>query len=184
MKSELSNAILMLTRCPRKFNNTIPCCIHCNYRYLGDTCSENLEKESISLISDALDSLRDSGDTASHKEVVSERRIAEVLISIGVPAHLLGYRYLKYVVAEAYTDYKLLDSVTKELYPRVAIQFNTTSERAERAIRHAIEVAWMRGDPEVQHKVFKFSLDPDKGKPTNSEFIAAVVENLRLGDLI
>lgn len=101
---------------------------------------------------------------------------------IGVPAHIKGYQYLRTAILMAISDKEVINAVTKILYPTVAKQYQTTSSRVERAIRHAIEVAWDRGDVDTLNSFFGYTVQTDKGKPTNSEFIAMIADNLRLSN--
>lgn len=109
-----------------------------------------------------------------------ETEITSIIHEIGVPAHIKGYMYLREAITMVVNDMELLSAVTKELYPSIAKKFNTTASRVERAIRHAIEVAWGRGQIEAINKLFGYTVQNDKGKPTNSEFIAIIADNLRL----
>lgn len=109
-----------------------------------------------------------------------EAEITSIIHEIGVPAHIKGYMYLREAITMVVNDMELLSAVTKELYPSIAKKFNTTASRVERAIRHAIEVAWGRGQVETINKLFGYTIHNDKGKPTNSEFIAMVADKLRL----
>ena len=107
-------------------------------------------------------------------------QITEILHQIGVPAHIKGYYYLRDSILMAIADPEIINSVTKRLYPSVAKIYNTTSSRVERAIRHAIEVAWDRGDVEVLTSYFGYTIHTSRGKPTNSEFIALISDRLCL----
>ena len=106
--------------------------------------------------------------------------VTSVIHEIGVPAHIKGYQYLREAIMIAVDDMDVINAVTKVLYPEVAKRFNTTPSRVERAIRHAIEVAWDRGDLETLQKYFGYTVSNAKGKPTNSEFIAMIADRLRL----
>ncbi|GIM27935.1 stage 0 sporulation protein A [Clostridium polyendosporum] len=117
----------------------------------------------------------------ARKEPVDlESEITNIIHEIGVPAHIKGYMYLREAISMVVNDMELLSAVTKELYPSIAKKYNTTASRVERAIRHAIEVAWGRGQVEAINKLFGYTIHNDKGKPTNSEFIAMVADKLRL----
>ena len=109
-----------------------------------------------------------------------EAAITNVIHEIGVPAHIKGYLYLRDSITMVIDNVELLSAVTKELYPSIARKYNTTSSRVERAIRHAIEVAWGRGRVDVINNLFGYTIHNQKGKPTNSEFIALVADKLRL----
>ena len=107
-------------------------------------------------------------------------QVTEILHQIGVPAHIKGYHYLSDSILMAVEDPELINAVTKQLYPSVAKRYNTTSSRVERAIRHAIEVAWDRGDVDVLNSYFGYTIHNTRGKPTNSEFIAMISDKLCL----
>jgi two-component system response regulator (stage 0 sporulation protein A) len=109
-----------------------------------------------------------------------ETLVTNVIHEIGVPAHIKGYQYLRYAIIVAVEDMDVINSITKALYPQVAEAFSTTPSRVERAIRHAIEVAWDRGDLETLQKYFGYTVSNTKGKPTNSEFIALIADKLQL----
>ncbi|HZH60676.1 MAG TPA: sporulation transcription factor Spo0A, partial [Metabacillus sp.] len=106
--------------------------------------------------------------------------ITSIIHEIGVPAHIKGYLYLREAISMVYNDIELLGSITKVLYPDIAKKYNTTASRVERAIRHAIEVAWSRGNIESISSLFGYTVSMTKAKPTNSEFIAMVADKLRL----
>lgn len=114
------------------------------------------------------------------RELDLESRITCVIHEIGVPAHIKGYQYLREAIRLSVQDAEIINAVTKELYPKVAERFHTTASRVERAIRHAIEVAWDRGDLDVLNRYFGYTVSNAKGKPTNSEFIAMIADQLRL----
>jgi two-component system, response regulator, stage 0 sporulation protein A len=106
--------------------------------------------------------------------------ITNIIHEIGVPAHIKGYLYLREAISMVYNDIELLGSITKVLYPDIAKKYNTTASRVERAIRHAIEVAWSRGNIDSISSLFGYTVSMSKAKPTNSEFIAMVADKLRL----
>lgn len=109
-----------------------------------------------------------------------ETRTTEVIHEVGVPAHIKGYQYLREAICMSVVDVDLLNSVTKILYPTIAKKYQTTAGRVERAIRHAIEVAWTRGRLETIEELFGYTVNAGKGKPTNSEFIALIADKIRL----
>ncbi|NLI61344.1 MAG: sporulation transcription factor Spo0A, partial [Clostridiales bacterium] len=109
-----------------------------------------------------------------------ESDITNIIHEIGVPAHIKGYQYLREAIMMVVKDVELLSGITKELYPGIAEKFNTTPSRVERAIRHAIEVAWSRGRIETINKLFGYTIHDEKGKPTNGEFIAMIADKLRM----
>lgn len=110
-----------------------------------------------------------------------ETLVTDIIHQIGVPAHIKGYHYLRFSIVEAVQEPTVLDAMTKQLYPRVAQEFLTTPSRVERAIRHAIEVAWGRGDIDTLHYYFGSTVLMSRGKPTNSEFIAMISDKIRVG---
>jgi len=107
-------------------------------------------------------------------------QITSIIHEIGIPANIKGYMYLREAINMVVNNISLLSSITKELYPSLGKEFNTTASRVERAMRHAIEVAWTRGEVETINKIFGYTIRNEKGKPTNSEFIAMVADKLRL----
>ncbi len=109
-----------------------------------------------------------------------EMRVTEMLHQIGVPAHIKGYHYLRNSIIMSVENPEIINAVTKQLYPAVAKSFSTTPSRVERAIRHAIEVAWDRGDVDILNSYFGYTIHNGRGKPTNSEFIAMISDKLRL----
>lgn len=121
--------------------------------------------------------------SSSKRSMVNEDleiEITNIIHEIGVPAHIKGYQYLRDAIMMVVQDIDLLGAITKELYPAIAYKNNTTPSRVERAIRHAIEVAWNRGKIETIDQLFGYTVQHDKGKPTNSEFIAIISDKLRL----
>ncbi len=109
-----------------------------------------------------------------------ESQVTKIIHQIGVPAHIKGYQYLRTAIMMTVHDSDIINSVTKVLYPSVAKKYSTTTSRVERAIRHAIEVAWDRGDIDTLNAFFGYTVQNTRGKPTNSEFIAMIADNLRL----
>ena len=127
---------------------------------------------------------RDDEDICLSRESKDNSRleviISEIMHEIGVPAHIKGYQYLREAIMLCVNDSEIMNSVTKLLYPTVAKKYNTTPSRVERAIRHAIEVAWDRGDVDVLSSYFGYTIQNTRGKPTNSEFIAMISDKLIL----
>lgn len=122
--------------------------------------------------------VKSRGGKLSENEL--ELMVTNIIHRIGIPAHIKGYNYLREAIILSVKDSEMINSVTKLLYPTIAKNFKTTSSRVERAIRHAIEVAWDRGDVEVLEAYFGYTVQHQRGKPTNSEFIAMISDNLRL----
>jgi two-component system response regulator (stage 0 sporulation protein A) len=109
-----------------------------------------------------------------------EKDVTDMIHELGVPAHIKGYQYLREAIMMSVEDIEMLGSITKILYPTIAKRFQTTPSRVERAIRHAIEVAWSRGKMETLDALFGYTINTGKGKPTNSEFIALIADKIRL----
>ncbi len=132
----------------------------------------------------ALTSFSPKSNVVSHHSAENtsslEMRVTEIIHQIGVPAHIKGYQYLRDSILMAIEDEEIINAVTKRLYPAVAKKHGTTSSRVERAIRHAIEVAWDRGDVDVLNSYFGYTIHNGRGKPTNSEFIAMISDKFRL----
>ena len=120
------------------------------------------------------------GEESESESQSLEREVTAVIHEVGVPAHIKGYQYVREAIVIAGQDMDVINAVTKVLYPEVARRYNTTPSRVERAIRHAIEVAWDRGDLETLQKFFGYTVSNTKGKPTNSEFIAMIADRLVL----
>ncbi len=140
--------------------------------------------EASSLI-DRIKDICTSGEESQLKPIVKSKNDIETNITmyiqqLGVPAHIKGYQYIRDAIAMVIDDMDTINSITKLLYPTVAKHYNTTASRVERAIRHAIEVAWDRGNPEILNEFFGYTILGSKGKPTNSEFIALIADKIRL----
>lgn len=118
--------------------------------------------------------------SGGREEPDMEAQVTRVIHQIGVPAHIKGYQYLRTAILMTIADNDIINSVTKVLYPSVAKKYQTTTSRVERAIRHAIEVAWDRGDLDTLNAYFGYTIQNSRGKPTNSEFIAMIADNMRL----
>ena len=121
-----------------------------------------------------------SPESAANKEENIEALVTNVIHEVGVPAHIKGYQYLREAIIMVINDIDVINQITKCLYPQIANKFHTTPSRVERAIRHAIEVAWGRGEQKTVENIFGYTISAAKGKPTNSEFIAMISDKLRL----
>lgn len=117
---------------------------------------------------------------AEKSEENLEALVTNVIHEVGVPAHIKGYQYLREAIMMVVNDIDVINQITKSLYPQIARKYSTTPSRVERAIRHAIEVAWGRGQQEAVENIFGYTISASKGKPTNSEFIAMIADKLRL----
>lgn len=154
------------------------------YRILGDLISANKEFQiMITVPSGKKETPAGTGRTGVSEKAVSrdlEKDVTDMIHEIGVPAHIKGYQYLREAIMMSVEDTAMLSSITKILYPTIAKKFQTTPSRVERAIRHAIEVAWSRGRMETLDSLFGYTVNTGKGKPTNSEFIALIADRIRL----
>lgn len=136
-------------------------------------------------LQDLEDKILDTFTTSSKKSIniLSNNlqiSISKMLHELGMPSHIKGYQYIREAISMVYDNPDIVGGITKELYPELATKFDTTVSRVERAIRHAIEVSWNRGDWDLMEEIFGHSVDIDKAKPTNSEFIVTVADKLRL----
>ena len=148
-------------------------------------CYYMLEPFETSVLISQVDSMCNGTVTVKRKKVVYTEQeqtliITDILLQIGVPAHIKGYHYLREAIFLSVNDTTMMSSVTKQLYPVVAKRFKTTASRVERAIRHGIEVAWDRGDVDVLNSYFGYTIQNSRGKPTNSEFIAMIADKIRM----
>ncbi|MBD5500718.1 MAG: sporulation transcription factor Spo0A [Lachnospiraceae bacterium] len=154
------------------------------YQILDDLISMNREFQ----IMITVPSGSKTADTEGRKRAAKSREltynlekdVTDMIHEIGVPAHIKGYQYLREAIMMSVKDPDMLGSITKVLYPTIAKKYQTTASRVERAIRHAIEVAWNRGKMETLDNLFGYTINTGKGKPTNSEFIALIVDKIRL----
>lgn len=119
-------------------------------------------------------------EIAAVKDFELERYVTDIMLDIGVPAHLKGYHYLRDAIMLSGKDMEVVSSVTKLLYPTIARRFKTTDQKVERAIRNAIEVSWVRGNVETFEEVFGYSISSGRSRPTNSEYIARIADKVRL----
>lgn len=119
-------------------------------------------------------------DICEVKDCELERYITDIMLDIGVPAHLKGYHYLRDAILLSGRDMEVVSSVTKLLYPTIAKRFRTTEQKVERAIRNAIEVSWARGNVETFEKMFGYSVRTGRPRPTNSEYIARIADKIRM----
>ena len=143
---------------------------------LRDLVEEDSEKISTTLCY--------KNEKSNNSSAPIEVRVTNIIHDVGVPAHIKGYQYIREAIMLAVEHEEIINSITKTLYPSLATKFETTPSRVERAIRHAIEVAWNRGQIEVHDKIFGYTVNSNKGKPTNSEFIAMIADRLRMEDKV
>ena len=154
------------------------------YQILDDLISMNREFQiMITVPSGSKSAERKSREQESKEKELTfdlEKDVTDMIHEIGVPAHIKGYQYLREAIMMSVEDPEMLGSITKMLYPTIAKRYQTTPSRVERAIRHAIEVAWTRGKMETLDDLFGYTISTGKGKPTNSEFIALIADRIRL----
>ena len=141
-----------------------------------DTFSDKIDM----ILKNRSNSSASSDKTNAADKIDMETQVTRIIHQIGVPAHIKGYQYLRTAILMTISDNDVINSVTKVLYPSVAKKYQTTTSRVERAIRHAIEVAWDRGDVDTLNSYFGYTIQNSRGKPTNSEFIAMTADNMRL----
>ncbi len=150
-------------------------------RVLGDLMAQNKGFQIMITVPSDKSREREKKAVKETQEAISlERDVTGMLHKIGVPAHIKGYQYLREAIIYSVEDPEMLGAVTKILYPAIAKRSHTTSSRVERAIRHAIEVAWNRGCEEVLEEIFGYTISVGRGKPTNSEFIAMLADKITL----
>ena len=126
------------------------------------------------------DSIRSKNELLELQDKGVQIQVTNLLHALGIPSHIKGYQYIRSAILMVYDNPSFIGGITKELYPDLSIKFNTSITRVERAIRHAIEVSWLRGDIDLMEEIFGHSVDIDRAKPTNSEFIVTIADKLRL----
>ena len=151
------------------------------YRILNDLMNQDKEFQIMITVPSA-EKKKSTTPLVEEKPIVRdlEQDVTNMIHDIGVPAHIKGYQYLREAIMMSVNDPVMISSITKILYPTIAKRFQTTPSRVERAIRHAIEVAWSRGRMETLDTLFGYTINTGKGKPTNSEFIALIADKIRL----
>lgn len=154
------------------------------YKIIGQLMSTDKEFQIMITVPSGKSELQQASISAENVKKTEERDleqdVTDMIHEIGVPAHIKGYQYLREAIMMSVEDTTMLSSITKILYPTIAKKFSTTPSRVERAIRHAIEVAWSRGRMETLDAMFGYTINTGKGKPTNSEFIALIADRIRL----
>lgn len=157
------------------------------YRLIGSLMQDNREFQVMITVPSKENGHEHTWSEKKEKQELSvtkprdlEKDVTSLIHEIGVPAHIKGYQYLREAIMMSVSDSEMMGSITKILYPTIAKKYQTTSSRVERAIRHAIEVAWNRGRMETLDAMFGYTINTGKGKPTNSEFIALIADKIRL----
>ena len=169
----LPTRVIVVSQFVSGFINSRLNSLNIDYVVMKPVNFENLEQIIQGMINEPIKSLKNEDSDV-------EADITEILHEVGVPAHIKGYMYLREAIVLVYNNVEILNSVTKILYPEIARTYNTTASRVERAIRHAIEIAWVRGNVDAISDIFSYTISYAKSKPTNSEFIAMISDRLRL----
>lgn len=170
----LPDRIIVITQFVSGFINSKLNSLNIDYIFMKPVNFENLTQLIHSMVSEPIKTIN------AENNVDIEGDITDILHEVGVPAHIKGYLYLREAISLVYNNVELLGAVTKTLYPDIARMYNTTASRVERAIRHAIEIAWVRGNVDAISDIFSYTISYAKSKPTNSEFIAMISDRLRL----
>ena len=173
-ETELKRASIQLSVCPGTCGADEACKV-CQYLHERD-CAELLKRELLGLLKGP----QEPEIQVKQEQLDLKTGVTQIMHELGIPAHILGYRYVRYAITLVVQNPEMLNHVTKVLYPTVAKYFNTTGSRVERAIRHAIEVAWDRGNVDVLQQWFGYTVSNAKGKPTNTEFIGLVADAILL----
>jgi len=137
-------------------------------------------KKMESIILSIHNSIKSNNELVELQDKGLQIQVTNLLHALGIPSHIKGYQYIRSAILMVYDNPSFIGGITKELYPDLSIKFNTSIQRVERAIRHAIEVSWLRGDIDLMEEIFGHSVDIDRAKPTNSEFIVTIADKLRL----
>jgi len=167
--------IIVITQFISGFVNSKMNSLNVDYVVIKPINFENLHQIIISMFNDT-----DQQSYLNNNDPDLEQEITEILHEVGVPAHIKGYLYLREAISMVYNNVEVLGGITKILYPEIAQAYCTTASRVERAIRHAIEIAWVRGNVDAISDIFSYTISYNKSKPTNSEFIAMISDKLRL----
>lgn len=175
-EKNVMKAIVKLAMCSGN-PNTCPYRDVCSHRGYDEACAAKLREE-YGYVFEELDASLAIAQPSDKFDLT--QYVTDLIHEIGVPAHIKGYHFLREAIIGAVNDPTMVESMTKVLYPTIARTFCTTPSRVERAIRHAIEVAWDRGDLDIIQKHFGYTISISKGKPTNSEFIALLADKIRL----
>ncbi len=173
-KQNIKKNVIILTSYKKESTIKMVSQYDVDYYMLKPFDVSTLEKRILSIVN--LEEESESKD--NHIEIA----ISKLLHSLGIPSHIRGYQYIRESIYMMYQNPDMIGGITKCIYPEIASKFDTTASRVERAIRHAIEVSWARGDYELMEELFGHSVDYDRSKPTNSEFIATLADNLRLNN--
>lgn len=169
----INNKVIILTSYKKDYTVKQVSKYGVSYYMMKPFSLETLEKRILEVVLEDKELLNDLSLEVQHA-------ISKLLHSLGVPSHIKGYQYIRESIYMMYENPDMVGGITKEIYPEIADKFDTTASRVERAIRHAIEVSWNRGDYDLMEEIFGHSVDYDRAKPTNSEFIATLADKLRM----
>jgi len=176
MKNEgLEKHVIIVSSYKKEYSVKMASKYNIDYYMLKPFSLESIEKRIIEVVNN-----EEPIEVLENKENNIQMAISKLLHSLGVPSHIKGYQYIRESIYMMYTSKEMIGGITKEIYPEIALRFDTTASRVERAIRHAIEVSWSRGDYELMEEIFGHSVDYDRAKPTNSEFIATLADRLKI----
>jgi len=172
-KSNINSKVIVLTSYKKDYTVKLTSEYGVSYYMLKPFSLSSLEKRILEICNEETSVTEESDN-------IIQLAISKLLHSLGIPSHIKGYQYIRESIYLMYQNPNLISGITKEVYPEIAMRFDTTASRVERAIRHAIEVSWNRGDYELMEEIFGHSVDYDRAKPTNSEFIATLADKLRI----
>lgn len=172
-KENINSKVIVLTSYKKDYTVKATSEYGVNYYMLKPFSLSSLEKRILEICNEEQVVVEENDNTI-------QLAISKLLHSLGIPSHIKGYQYIRESIYLMYQNPNLISGITKEVYPEIAMRFDTTASRVERAIRHAIEVSWNRGDYELMEEIFGHSVDYDRAKPTNSEFIATLADKLRI----
>lgn len=175
-KENINKHVIVLTSYRKDYTVRMANKYAIDYYMLKPFSMESLEKRILEVVNE------EENETIMEQGIDNKLQMAisKLLHSLGVPSHIKGYQYIRESIYMMYTSKEMLGGITKEIYPEIAQRFDTTASRVERAIRHAIEVSWSRGDYDLMEEIFGHSVDYDRAKPTNSEFIATLADRLKI----
>lgn len=176
-EKKILDSLIKLAVCPGTYSSADSYCNKCEFRNT-DCCHAELKNSCREIILKEYEGIKKDENKFESDDLEAE--ITRVIHQIGIPANFKGYSYIRRAISLAVEDMSIMKAVIKELYPTIAKEFNDTPSRVERAIRHAIEVAWDRGDVDVLDSYFGYTIQSSRGKPTNSEFIAMIADNIKL----
>jgi len=172
-KENINSKVIVLTSYKKDYTVKLTSEYGVSYYMLKPFSLSSLEKR-------ILEICNEETIVTEENDNIIQLAISKLLHSLGIPSHIKGYQYIRESIYLMYQNPNLISGITKEVYPEIAMRFDTTASRVERAIRHAIEVSWNRGDYELMEEIFGHSVDYDRAKPTNSEFIATLADKLRI----